>query len=63
MKRKMKKLTINKSTIVNLSNNELDHQRGGAPTDFCTIYNPQCNGTGIDCDMTMDIQACTIVCV
>ncbi len=52
--KKIKKLTLNKATIVNLNNEELGSAKGGAPTiDLCThrmCTRPFMCDTEADCD-------------
>jgi hypothetical protein len=36
MKRKMRKLELNRETLCSLEHSELPKIQGGAPTDFCT---------------------------
>ena len=48
-----KKLVLAKKTIANLSGTEMNVQRGGAPSDICTLYSPRCEGiTKRDCPLT-----------
>ena len=48
-----KKLVLTKETIANLSGTEMNVQRGGAPSDICTLYSPRCEGiTKLDCPLT-----------
>jgi hypothetical protein len=45
-----KKLVLTKKTIANLSGAEMNVQRGGEPSDVCTLYLPRCIGiTKRDC--------------
>ncbi len=48
-----KKLGLNKSTISNLSISEMNRERGGGPTDICTLLPiPRCGYTMRDCAVT-----------
>jgi len=54
-----KKMWLNKSTIANLSSSEMNRERGGFPTDFCT---PACTLFGWQCTVTKKDCAYTEVC-
>lgn len=51
-KKVSKKIWLNKSTIANLSSSEMNRERGGAITDYCTIFGITCTITGRDCAVT-----------
>jgi hypothetical protein len=49
-KKVSKKLVLTKSTISNLSSSEMNIERGGNPTDVCTLLPfPRCGCTLRDC--------------
>jgi hypothetical protein len=55
-----KKMRLNKSTIANLSRSEMNRGRGGAITDYCTIFGITCTITGRDCGTGETYCECSV---